>query len=192
MTEDSESNYSHRIFKNDPIKFRSFINKRVSVIAKDSSVHEGILYTVDPVSERLVDCCLFKKNKTNNLNVCFFSIILITPENEGKYRAKMIVGHSVDSMEIKLSTNDPQYFELPDFFEKKRKPLSEDELMKKKEMIKSILIENRCPVVEREKGVLIIQETLSIQPPYDPEDCLCSNPIILARIKKILSHVSTG
>lgn len=62
MSNNNELNYSHRIYHNDPIKFKNLINRHVKVVAKDSSVHHGILYTVDPVSERLVDINLFAQN----------------------------------------------------------------------------------------------------------------------------------
>jgi hypothetical protein len=47
------SNTLHKIFTNDPILFKSYVNKKVTIITEDSNVHTGFVYTVDPVSERL-------------------------------------------------------------------------------------------------------------------------------------------
>lgn len=46
-------NFSHQIYKNDPILFDSYIGKKVKITMKDENIYCGIVYTVDPVSERL-------------------------------------------------------------------------------------------------------------------------------------------
>lgn len=53
MSIEDNTRYTHKIYENDPTLFESYINQHVTIAAKDSSVHHGILYTVDPVSERL-------------------------------------------------------------------------------------------------------------------------------------------
>lgn len=45
--------FSHNIFQSDPLRFKSYINKKVSVLTEDGNTQTGIVYTVDPVSERL-------------------------------------------------------------------------------------------------------------------------------------------
>lgn len=45
-------NFSHKVYKNDPILFNSYVGKEVKITTKDEDVY-GIVYTVDPVSERL-------------------------------------------------------------------------------------------------------------------------------------------
>lgn len=43
----------HKVYKNDPILFISYVGKEVKIMMKDESVYHGIIYTLDPVSERL-------------------------------------------------------------------------------------------------------------------------------------------
>ena len=50
---ENRSRFTHNVFKNDPILFKSYVNKKVSVLTEDGNLHTGIVYTVDPVSERL-------------------------------------------------------------------------------------------------------------------------------------------
>ena len=45
--------FLHKVYSNDPVLFKSYINKKVSITTEDSVTHTGIVYTVDPVSERL-------------------------------------------------------------------------------------------------------------------------------------------
>lgn len=45
---------SHIIYHGDPILLQSYVNKQCTVTAIDQSVHTGIVYTVDPVTQRLV------------------------------------------------------------------------------------------------------------------------------------------
>ena len=48
------SSFDHKIYKNDPVKLKSYVSKRCSVTTVDKITHTGIIYTIDPVTERLV------------------------------------------------------------------------------------------------------------------------------------------
>ena len=54
----NDSNFLHNIYTSDPILFKSYVNKKVLITTEDSNIHSGIVYTVDPVSERL-GCHIF-------------------------------------------------------------------------------------------------------------------------------------
>lgn len=47
-------NTDHVVFNNDPLLFKSYVNKRVTVTTVNNKKYSGIVYTVDPVSERFV------------------------------------------------------------------------------------------------------------------------------------------
>lgn len=51
--QEEDSNFSHKIYKNDPILFNSYVGKETKISMKDEKIHHGIVYTIDPVSERL-------------------------------------------------------------------------------------------------------------------------------------------
>ncbi|XP_015118007.1 gem-associated protein 6 [Diachasma alloeum] len=163
MSNEDESKYSHRIYKNDPVEYRNYVNKRVKITGKDSSVYEGVIYTVDPVSE---------------------SIILMNPKESGDYQAKVVIGDSVKSIEILENSEE----KLPEFFSSRKPEISIPEIQKRKEELMRLLIESRIPVVD-EDDVLKIQGAVSIEPPYEPENCLCANPIIMTRLQGILAQV---
>lgn len=61
-------------------------------------------------------------------------------------------------------------------------------LEERKNAVIKMLKENRFPVTQ-EKGVLIIENVLSIKPPYEANDCVCDNSIILGRIQNLLSRI---
>lgn len=53
MATQEDLDFSHKIYKNDPILFNNFVGKEIKITIKDEDVHRGIVYTIDPVSERL-------------------------------------------------------------------------------------------------------------------------------------------
>lgn len=50
---EENSHFSHKIYKNDPLLFKSYVGKEVNISTEDNNTISGIVYTVDPVSERL-------------------------------------------------------------------------------------------------------------------------------------------
>lgn len=52
-TQKDDSSFSHKIYKNDPILFNSYVGNKVKITLQDGNIHHGVVYTVDPVSERL-------------------------------------------------------------------------------------------------------------------------------------------
>lgn len=46
-------NLSHQVCRNEPILFESYVGKEVKIMMKDENIHCGVVYTVDPISERL-------------------------------------------------------------------------------------------------------------------------------------------
>ncbi|XP_011311564.1 gem-associated protein 6 [Fopius arisanus] len=163
MSNGDESKYSHRIYKNDPVKYKNYVDKRAKITCKDSSIYEGIVYTVDPVSE---------------------SVILINPKNSDNCGATILMGGSIKSIEILENSEDS----LPEFFLQEKPEMSKADIQLKKEELKKLLMDNRIPVVD-DNDVLTIQDVVSLEPPYD--SCLCANPIIMSRIQGILSQLKT-
>lgn len=50
---EENSHFVHKIYKNDPLLFKSYVGKEVNISTEDNNTISGIVYTVDPVSERL-------------------------------------------------------------------------------------------------------------------------------------------
>lgn len=57
-TQEEDTKFLHNVYKNDPILFVNYVGKEVKIIMKDENIHSGIVYTIDPVSER----CVLEKN----------------------------------------------------------------------------------------------------------------------------------
>lgn len=72
---------------------------------------------------------------------------------------------------------------LPELFVPAK--LSQEMVTKRKGIVLQLLLDNRFPVKE-ENDILMIEDTLSIEPPYYPENCICTNSIILTKIQNIL------
>lgn len=73
MSEGSDPKVLHKIYTSDPLIFKSYVNKQVTITTEDSIVHTGVLYTVDPVSERY-----------------YIKSLLFTPKVAREYRRKVI------------------------------------------------------------------------------------------------------
>jgi len=158
------SNFLHKIYTNDPVLFKSYVNKRVKITTDDGNVHTGIVYTVDPVSE---------------------SIVIMEPvEGEEKMRMKIIMRPAIKTVEC---SHDREIV-LPEMFVAPPVHYTEEDLIKRKNAIIKLLADNRFPVTE-EEGVLLIEDTVRIEPPYKTENCICLNSIILNRMQALLSRV---
>ncbi|XP_001601860.1 gem-associated protein 6 [Nasonia vitripennis] len=162
---DDSTNSLHKIYTNDPILFKSYVNEKVTITTEDSNVHTGIVYTVDPVSE---------------------SVVLMQPvEGEEKMKMKILMRPAIQNIECSFDTK----VILPEMFVPPPNHYSQEELLRRKNSVMKLLIENRFPITE-DKGVLCIEETVRIEPPYGPENCICLNSIVLNRIQTILNRVS--
>jgi len=156
--------FSHHVYKNDPILFDSYIGKKVKIIIKDENVYCGIVYTVDPVSE---------------------SIVLLQSKTSTQYRVKIIFSHAIKNVEV---TSEAKTF-VPELFLSLPAKLSQMMVTKRKNIVMQLLLDNRFPVKE-EDGILLMEDTVSIEPPYYPENCTCTNSIILSKIQNILTRAN--
>lgn len=80
--------------------------------------------------------------------------------------------------------------DLPELFMNAPTNILRSTLEEQKNAVIKMLRENRFDVKE-ENDILTIENVLSIKPPYEPNDCICANSIILGRIQNLLSRVST-
>ncbi|XP_029663482.1 gem-associated protein 6-like isoform X2 [Formica exsecta] len=161
-SQEDNLNSLHKVYKNDPILFSNYVEKEVKIMMKDENVYYGTVYTVDPVSE---------------------SIVLLQSGTSTQYRLKIIFNHAIKNIEVISKTKKI----VPELFQPAK--LSQATVTKRKDIIIQLLLDNRFPVKE-ENDVLLIEDTVSIEPPYYPENCTCTNSIILTRIQNILMRVN--
>lgn len=115
--------------------------------------------------------------------ILFYSIVLLQSGTAMQYRLKIIFNHAIKNIEVISETEKI----LPELFLPAK--LSQAMVTKRKSIVMQLLLDNRFPVKE-ENDVLLIEDTISIEPPYYPENCICTNSIILTRIQNILTRVN--
>lgn len=155
--------FSHNIYKNNPLLFKSYVGKEAKITTDNASVCTGIVYTVDPVSE---------------------SVVLLRTEEDNRYNLQIVFGHAIQNIEL-ISQAETH---LPELFQTSTDKFSPSDLKKRKNIVKQYLLENRFPVTDV-NDILYIEDSVSIKPPYDAEHCICTNSIILSRIQNILRSV---
>ncbi|XP_072747292.1 gem-associated protein 6 [Anoplolepis gracilipes] len=161
-SQEDNLNSLHKVYKNDPISFINYVGKEVKITTKDEKIYCGIVYTVDPVSE---------------------SIVLLQSGTSTQYRLKIIFNHAIKNIEVISKTEKI----MPELFLPAK--LSQAMITKRKGIIMQLLLDNRFPVKEK-NDVLLIEDSISIEPPYYLENCTCTNSIILTRIQNILTRVN--
>lgn len=111
--------------------------------------------------------------------------MLLQTGKSTQYKIIIIFDHAVESITIKSEAKT----ELPELLLSPHKKLSLQAIANRKSIITKLLLDNRFPI--REEGDnLTIDNVLSIEPPYFPENCKCTNSIILGRIQNILEHAN--
>ncbi|XP_014604527.1 PREDICTED: gem-associated protein 6-like [Polistes canadensis] len=154
--------FSHNIYKNNPLLFKSYIGREVKITA-DNSLYTGIVYTVDPVSE---------------------SVVLLQTKEENHHNLKLVFGHAIKNIEL----TEQAETSLPELFQLSTNQLSLPDIKKRKNIVKEYLLKSRFPVIDID-DILYIEDSVSIKPPYDAEHCVSTNVIVLNRIQDILRSI---
>lgn len=115
----------------------------------------------------------------------FYSIVLLQSKTSTQYRLKIIFNHAVKNVEI---TSEAEML-VSELFSLSPAKLSPVMVTKRKNIVMQLLLDNQFPVKE-EDGILLIENTVSIEPPYYLENCFCTNSIILNKLQSILRHVN--
>lgn len=125
------------------------------------------------------------------------SIILAQCEShspDGQLPLSVIMGHSITDITV-LDNDTTKHKALLDGLFKgdaQTRSLSAGELASQKEKLKEWLKLHRVPVKEcgEDNDSLSISDVLVIEPPYEPDNCLCKNEIILARVQALIRNMA--
>lgn len=147
-----------RVFKNDPIFFKSLIGKTVEVEMINNKTYVGFVYCIDPVTE---------------------NIVLVNKASETHYDTDLLLGQCVKNINV-ISEDicDDKIFQF-------KTETDHPDLDKKRKNLKEWLTNHFIDVAE-DGEELKIGDDLVISPPYTINDCVSSNTIILERIRTIL------
>lgn len=149
--------------------------------------YSGYLKAFDPITKSAILCSIENNKVINNILILGHSIDQIQLKQNDKYcnEARQII--EADSIE--KSSQHP-YFHRPGV-----NSITDEELLKRREDIISWLKKNRIPMeVNQDTSEIIIAESARVRPPYEHEiDYICSTRIVLTRLKHIIdSRPSTN
>lgn len=115
----------------------------------------------------------------------FYSVVLLPVETSTQHNLKIISGHAIKNIEVtsELKTT------MPELFRSSITKIAQTTVSKRKNSVMQLLLDNRFSVKE-EDDILLIEDIVRVEPPYFPENCTCTNSIILNRIQNILTRVN--
>ncbi|KAJ8028349.1 Gem-associated protein 6 [Holothuria leucospilota] len=155
-----------------PTELKMLVDKTVCIkCGKNSEKVDGIVYTVDPVS------------------LSFIIATLGTAAN-GKSSLTVVPGHSVQQVTVTGRCNEQEKQALSEAYgnfvnSNKTHPGS---IEHRKEKLVMWFEKNRIPVTltGSDKELLQVTDALFIEPPYQPENCLSRNEIILGKVQALI------
>ncbi|XP_066138190.1 gem-associated protein 6-like [Euwallacea fornicatus] len=151
--------FEDKIFRNDPTYMKSLIGKTVHVRTIKNEVYTGVVYVIDPIYKTLV---------------------LHTKETSpDKHDTVLILYVAIQSLEVLSQPIKESYLT------KERPRVITDETTREKQRLKKWL--QKMYINTDEIGdYLKIDDNLLIMPPYGLDNCICSNTIVLEKIKNIM------
>lgn len=152
-------------FQDNPIYMKSVVEKTATVVTLENKTYSGIVYVIDPISKTLV----------------------IESKEGQKHRLDLIMYHSIKSFETTSDVADPSY-SLNGFVKEELSIEEHPQQVERRKKLMEWLKRNLIDV--QEKGhLLVLPDQSVIIPPYGPEQCMCSNTIVLGRIRTIISSM---
>ncbi|KAM4694125.1 gem-associated protein 6 isoform 1-T3 [Discoglossus pictus] len=156
-------------FNKSPLEWKTFVNKKVKILADEKNEYQGWVVTIDPVSA---------------------SIVLVNFQEDQKTLVQIVMGHAVQEVEVLQEADEATTERLMCIFstEENTTSYSKEDLETKKLNLKTWLEQNNIPVSEQGESqrTLCVAGVLTIEPPYGPENCSSTNEIILARVQGLL------
>lgn len=155
-----------------PTELKALVDKTVCIkCGKNNDEVNGIVYTVDPVS-------------------LSFIIATLGTAADGKSSLTVVPGHSVQQVTVTGQCNAQEKQALSEAYgnfvnSNKTHPGS---IERRKEKLVTWFEKNRIPVrlTGSDKELLQVTDALFIEPPYQPENCLSRNEIILGKVQALI------
>jgi len=174
-------NEKHEIFKKDPADLMQYVHKCVHITTVDGTVHNGHVYTIDPVSSTIV--LLTYENDSSSAVDCLSKM----------RQAELVLGHAVHRIDILEDDCIDCSADMDLLFKSSSDmTLTKEALCKRQERLRLWLTENRFPVeisAIQPDVISVGGDILLIHPPYCPENCLSTNEIILSRIQSLITQM---
>ncbi|XP_015915052.1 gem-associated protein 6-like [Parasteatoda tepidariorum] len=150
----------------ETLKYKCHLNKFVKVQTVDRICHEGWMKALDPLSG---------------------NIILVTLNNDKSKITKSTLIISEACVSVNVDESVPGT--LPDLSLGNNTSLTPAELEELKGRLVTWIKKHRLPVTEDEDGSLIVCDSVTIRPPYRPENCISKNVRILQKTSEIIESL---
>lgn len=142
---------------------------QVSIQLDDGQEVCGLVYTVDPVSD---------------------TFVLVNFIGD-KMKLEIVLHHAISSITVLNEDIDANKQKLDNLFRPGgQESLTDEDVKRRQNIVKLWLLKNRLPV-EVNGELLSVAEALVIQPPYEPENCISTNGIILGKIQGLIKNMPT-
>lgn len=165
---EEEDNEIHPIFTKDPEEWMQYVYKKVSILLDDGEEKCGYVYTIDPVSETLV---------------------VVNFSEDDQPIIDLVMQPAISSVTVLSEDVEVNKHKLDNLFRPAgHNKLAEEDVSRRQVSVKSWLQKNRLPV-EVSGEILTVAEALVIQPPYQAENCICTNEIILGKIQGLIKNM---
>lgn len=163
----------HPVFKTDPHKLWNYVNKRVILSTSEGVSYEGYVYTIDPVTHSWVLFSCSNDEDTHKMNVVIVMNTSVTDVN--------VFDEECPSWVLDMMSQYGKIHEID---------LSASQIAERRDAVCRWFGANRIPVNKSADTLTIANGTVTIEPPYFPENCSSSNEIILCRWQSWLAHVA--
>ncbi|KAK5645759.1 hypothetical protein RI129_004223 [Pyrocoelia pectoralis] len=148
-------------FNFDPRYLKSMMGKSVHLSTIDNKSHYGTLYVVDPVSYAFVLATSSEEDSKHTIRIYPYNSIKDCVEVTGLPLDNLITVNKVPPEEY-----NERKRKLIDWFVKNQLELHDD------------------------NGILKLNDyVLTIEPPYEAEQCFCDNIIVLDRIRTLIKNM---
>lgn len=120
--------------------------------------------------------------------LCLCSVVLVLFEDAKPKTVNVIMGHAIKSITVVEDATAEERQQIEQLFVPPREKLSPQQLKTRKENLRSWLQIGRVPVQEcaEDPNVLVISNAVRLVPPYGADDCYCTNPIVLGKVRGLI------
>ncbi|CAH2004340.1 unnamed protein product [Acanthoscelides obtectus] len=147
-------------FKEDPLYMKSLIGKEIEVKTVNKKAYKGFVYVIDPIFKTVVLHCNRK--------------------SESEYDTVIIMHHAIETLCV-LSDEVNQWY-----LQTTKETVNSN--ITRKDSVKKWLQHMQINVAES-GDILKVDDHLIILPPYELENCVSNNTIILERVRNILDQM---
>ena len=169
-----------KIVASDPCNLLNYLYKKVKITSNSGKNFVGVVYSINPVTLTFV--VLSSQDQTKQHK--FDNITFLIGDNIASLE---VIDHNVGQHESISSAMDSFMQSLSSHPNKVEKLEEKDIMMRKNKML-AWFKKNHIPV-DGEGSTVVVAGMVEIVPPYEQNNCMCSNPIVLEKFQKMTAQI---